>query len=69
MTTETRKSRNYTEDFKRSALSPATKQGYKPSEATGLPGVSGISLIRHGIYENARKQLAESGSAAMSVSS
>ena len=33
MTTETRKRRNYTEDFKRDAVALVTEQGYKPSEA------------------------------------
>ena len=30
MTTETRKRRNYTEDFKRDAVALVTEQGYKP---------------------------------------
>ncbi len=33
MTTETRKRRDYTEDFKRDAVSLVTEQGYKISEA------------------------------------
>jgi transposase len=33
MTTETRKRRNYTEDFKRDAVALVTEQGYKPTEA------------------------------------
>ncbi len=33
MTTETRKRQNYTEDFKRDAVSLVTEQGYKISEA------------------------------------
>jgi len=33
MTTETRKRREYTEDFKRDAVALVTEQGYKPSEA------------------------------------
>jgi len=33
MTTESRKRRNYTEDFKRDAVSLVTEQGYKISEA------------------------------------
>ena len=33
MTTETRKRRNYTEDFKREAVALVTEQGYKLSEA------------------------------------
>ena len=33
MTTETRKRRNYTEDFKREAVAVVTEQGYKIAEA------------------------------------
>ena len=33
MTTETRKRRNYTEDFKRDAVALVVEQGYKVSEA------------------------------------
>jgi transposase len=33
MTTETRKRRNYREDFKKDAVSLVTEQGYKPTEA------------------------------------
>jgi len=33
MTTEARKRRSYTEDFKRDAVLPVTEQGYKISEA------------------------------------
>ena len=33
MTTETRKRRNYTDDFKREAVALVTEQGYKISEA------------------------------------
>ena len=33
MTTENRKRRNYTEDFKREAVALVTEQGYKISEA------------------------------------
>ena len=33
MTTETRKRRNYTEDFKRDAVALVVEQGYKISEA------------------------------------
>ena len=33
MTTETRKRRNYTEDFKRDTVALVTEQGYKTSEA------------------------------------
>ena len=45
MTTETRKRRNYTEDFKRDAVALVTEQGYKPSEAARSLGV-GDNLIR-----------------------
>ena len=45
MTTETRKRREYTEDFKRDAVALATEQGYKPSEATRSLGI-GDNLIR-----------------------
>ena len=45
MTTETRKRRNYTEDFKRDAVSLVTEQGYKPSEAARSLGI-GDNLIR-----------------------
>ena len=33
MTTETRKRRSYTEDFKRDVVALVTEQGYKTSEA------------------------------------
>ena len=45
MTTETRKRRNYTEDFKRDAVALVTEQGYKPSEAAQSLGI-GDNLIR-----------------------
>jgi transposase len=45
MTTETRKRREYTEDFKRDAVALVTEQGYKPSEAARSLGI-GDSLIR-----------------------
>ena len=45
MTTEARKRRNYTEDFKRDAVALVTEQGYKPSEAARSLGI-GANLIR-----------------------
>jgi len=45
MTTETRKRRNYTEDFKRDAVALVTEQGYKPSEAARSLGI-GDNLVR-----------------------
>ena len=45
MTTETRKRRNYTEDFKRDAVALVTEQGYKPSEAERSLDI-GDNLIR-----------------------
>jgi transposase len=45
MTTETRKRRNYTEDFKRDAVALVKEQGYKTSEAARSLGV-GDNLIR-----------------------
>ena len=45
MTAETRKRRNYTEDFKRDAVALVTDQGYKPSEAARSLGI-GDNLIR-----------------------
>ena len=45
MTTETRKRRNYTEDFKRDAVALVIEQGYKPSEAARSLGI-GANLIR-----------------------
>ncbi|MFC1771767.1 transposase [Pseudomonadota bacterium] len=45
MTTETKKRRDYTEDFKRDAVALVTEQGYKPSEAARSLGI-GDNLIR-----------------------
>ena len=45
MTTETRKRREYTEDFKRDAVALVTEQGYQPSEAAWSLGI-GDNLIR-----------------------
>jgi len=45
MTTEPRKRRNYTEEFKRDAVALVTEQGYKPSEAARSLGI-GDNLIR-----------------------
>jgi transposase len=45
MTTETRKRRNYTEDFKRDAVALVTEQGYKTAEAARSLGIRG-NLIR-----------------------
>ncbi len=45
MTTETRKRRNYTEDFKRDAVALVTEQCYKVSEAARSLGI-GDGLIR-----------------------
>ena len=45
MATETRKRRNYTEDFKRDAVALVTEQGYKTSEAARSLGI-GDNLIR-----------------------
>jgi transposase len=45
MTTETRKRRNYTEDFKRDAVALVTEQGYKTAEAARSLGIGG-NLIR-----------------------
>ncbi len=45
MTTETRKRREYTEDFKRDAVALVTEQGYKVSEAARSLGI-GDGLIR-----------------------
>lgn len=45
MTTETRKRRNYTEEFKRDAVALVTEQGYKVSEAARSLGV-GDNLVR-----------------------
>ncbi len=45
MTTESRKRRSYTEDFKREAVSLVTEQGYKISEAARSLDI-GANLIR-----------------------
>ena len=45
MTTEARKRRNYTEDFKRDAVALVTEQGYKTSVAARSLGI-GDNLIR-----------------------
>ena len=45
MTIETRKRREYTEDFKRDAVALVTEQGYKTSEAARSLGI-GDNLIR-----------------------
>ena len=45
MTTEAKKRRNYTEDFKRDAVALVTEQGYKVSEAARSLDV-GDNLIR-----------------------
>jgi transposase len=45
MTTETRKRREYTEDFKRDAVALVTEQGYKVSEAARSLDI-GDGLIR-----------------------
>lgn len=50
MTTETRKRRNYTEDFKRDAVALVTEQGYKVSEAARSLGI-GDNLIRRWMRE------------------
>jgi transposase len=50
MTTETRKRRNYTEDFKRDAVALVNEQGYKPSEAARSLGI-GANLIRRWMRE------------------
>jgi len=39
MTTETRKRREYTEDFKRDAVALVTEQGYNPAEAARSLGI------------------------------
>jgi transposase len=48
--TETRKRRNYTEDFKRDAVALVTEQVYKPSEAARSLGV-GDNLVRRWMRE------------------
>ncbi len=45
MTTETRKRRSYTEDFKHDAVALVTEQGYKTTEAARSLGI-GDNLIR-----------------------
>jgi transposase len=45
MTTETRKRRNYTEDFKCDAVALVTERGYKTTEAARSLGI-GDNLIR-----------------------
>ena len=50
MTTETRKRRNYTEDFKGDAVALVTEQGYKPSKAARSLGV-GANLVRRWMRE------------------
>ncbi len=45
MTTETRKRREYTEDFKRDAVALVTERGYKAAEAARSLGI-GDNLIR-----------------------
>mgnify|MGYP001824200652 FL=1 len=45
MTTETRKRREYTEDFKRDAVALVTERGYKAAEAAQSLGI-GDNLIR-----------------------
>ena len=46
MTTETRKRRSYTEDFKREAVALVTEQGYKVSEAARSLGINSNQLQR-----------------------
>lgn len=50
MTTETKKRRNYTEDFKRDAVALVTEQGYKPAEAARSLGI-GDNLVRRWMRE------------------
>jgi transposase len=50
MTTETKKRRNYTEDFKRDTVALVTEQGNKPSEAARSLGI-GDNLIRRWVRE------------------
>ena len=54
MTTETRKRREYTEDFKRDAVALVAEQGYKASEAARSLSI-GDNLIRHRL-ERIRRQ-------------
>ncbi len=46
MTTETRKRRSYTEDFKRDALALVTEQGYQVSEAARRLDINDNQLRR-----------------------
>jgi len=46
MTTETKKRRSYTEDFKRDAVALLTEQGYKVSEATRSLDINDNQLRR-----------------------
>jgi transposase len=46
MTTETRKRRSYTEDFKRDAVALVTEQGYKVSEAARSLDINDNQLRR-----------------------
>lgn len=46
MTTESRKRRSYTEDFKREAVALVTERGYKVSEAARSLGINGNQLGR-----------------------
>jgi transposase len=50
MTTDTRRRRNYTEDFKRDAVALVTEPGYKPSEAARSLGI-GDNLLRRRVRE------------------
>jgi len=50
MTTETRKRRTYTEDFKRDAVALVTEQGYKAAEAARSLDVGG-NLVRRWVQE------------------
>jgi len=55
MTTETRKRREYTEDFKRDAVALVTDQGYKVSEAARSLGIGeGLVRLRH-FYRTGQK--------------
>jgi len=46
MTTETRKRRDYTEEFKRDAVALVTEQGYKPSETARSLGIGNNQIRR-----------------------
>ena len=50
MTAETRKRRNYTEDFKRDAVALVAEQGYKPADASRSLGIRD-NLIRRWMRE------------------